>query len=76
MKKTALPTLYFFIFKKKGSINDFYAYPACELSQIIATFCQKRVFTSYEIAFLEKSGVKIEYEHKNSREAGGPPSMD
>lgn len=73
MKKKELATLYFFIIKKKKCFNDFYAIPACELSQVIATLCGKRVFDSYEISFLEKSGVKIEQRRKQVGELAKIP---
>lgn len=60
MKRKEIAILYFFLVKKKYCFNDFLAYPACELSQVIATLCNKRVFDSHEIAFLEKSGVRVE----------------
>ncbi len=71
MKRKEIAILYFFIVKKKYCFNDFLAYPACELSQVIATLCNKRVFDSYEIAFLEKSGVRIE--QRESGEWGNIP---
>lgn len=73
MKRKEIAILYFFIFKKKYCFNDFYAYPACRLSQVIATLCGKRVFDSYEIAFLEKSGVKIEQRKQVGELAKIPP---
>lgn len=73
MENKELANLYFFIIKKKNRFNDFYAYPACRLSQVIATLCGKRVFDSYEIAFLEKSGVKIEQRKQVGELAKIPP---